>query len=144
MFAPETSTSNRAAIGGMIANNSSGMTSIRHGLTRAHVLEIRAMLADGTEVTLASPDAEPSGGRESKLRRDPRSHLIESTTARAVFYSALTTTVSFGSLGFCSHLGMRSLGIELTAGMILTVISVLVVLPALIGLCPGKKSRSRA
>lgn len=76
---------------------------------------------------------------ESKLRSSQRSHLLESTTARAVFYSALTTTVSFGSLGFCSHLGMRSLGIELTAGMILTVLSVLVVLPALIELRLGKK-----
>jgi FAD/FMN-containing dehydrogenase/Fe-S oxidoreductase len=48
MFAPETSTSNRAAIGGMIGNNSSGMMSIRYGTTISHVLGLEAVLADGT------------------------------------------------------------------------------------------------
>ena len=60
--------------------------------------------------------------------------LLSTTTARAVFYSALTTTVSFGSLALSSHLGMRSLGVLLTAGMIFTVICNLIVLPALIDL----------
>ncbi|MDK2971298.1 MAG: hypothetical protein PWP23_1053 [Candidatus Sumerlaeota bacterium] len=46
-FAPETSTSNRANVGGMIGNNSSGMRSIRYGRTLEHVLECRAMLANG-------------------------------------------------------------------------------------------------
>ncbi|MBW2420900.1 MAG: MMPL family transporter [Deltaproteobacteria bacterium] len=58
--------------------------------------------------------------------------LLESTTARAVYYSALTTTVSFGTLAFSSHQGMASLGILLTMGMLITVISNLVVLPALL------------
>lgn len=48
MFAPETSTSNRANIGGMIGNNSSGMMSIRYGTTISHVEGLAAMLADGT------------------------------------------------------------------------------------------------
>lgn len=48
MFAPETSTSNRANVGGMIGNNSSGMMSIRYGTTISHVLGLEAMLADGT------------------------------------------------------------------------------------------------
>ena len=58
--------------------------------------------------------------------------LMDSTTARAVFYSALTTTVSFGSLAFSSHRGMASLGVVLSIGMVLTVVSNLVVLPALL------------
>ncbi|MDZ7290874.1 MAG: FAD-binding protein [candidate division KSB1 bacterium] len=49
-FAPETATSNRANIGGMIANNSSGMRSIVYGKTVDHVLELRAILANGEEV----------------------------------------------------------------------------------------------
>jgi predicted RND superfamily exporter protein len=60
--------------------------------------------------------------------------LLESTTARAVFYSALTTTVSFGTLAFSSHRGMASLGILLTMGMAITVLSNLVVLPAMLQL----------
>ncbi len=69
-----------------------------------------------------------------------RGDLLESTTARAIFYSALTTTVSFGSLALSSHLGMRSLGILLTAGMVFTVVCNLVVLPALLDL---RKPRAR-
>ena len=46
----------------------------------------------------------------------------------------LTTTGSFGTLAFSDHIGMRGLGILLTAGMILTVICTLVVLPALLEL----------
>jgi hopanoid biosynthesis associated RND transporter like protein HpnN len=60
--------------------------------------------------------------------------LLESTTARAVYYSAVTTTVSFGTLAFSSHQGMASLGILLTMGMLITVVSNLVVLPALLQL----------
>src|SRR5438128_6260426 len=47
-FAPDISTSNRATIGGMIANNSSGTHSLIHGKTGDHVLEVAAALADGT------------------------------------------------------------------------------------------------
>ena len=62
------------------------------------------------------------------------SGLLGTTTARAVYYSAMTTTVSFGSLALSSHLGMASLGILLTIGMLLTVACNLIVLPALIAL----------
>jgi Fe-S oxidoreductase/FAD/FMN-containing dehydrogenase len=50
MFAPETSTSNRANIGGMMMNNSSGMMSIRYGTTISHIEGATAFLADGTEL----------------------------------------------------------------------------------------------
>lgn len=49
MFAPETSTSNRANIGGMMGNNSSGMMSIRYGTTIRHILGAWGFLADGSE-----------------------------------------------------------------------------------------------
>jgi len=49
-FAPDISTSDRATIGGMIANNSSGARSLIHGKTIDHVLELRAVLADGSVV----------------------------------------------------------------------------------------------
>ncbi|MFT5569705.1 MAG: FAD/FMN-containing dehydrogenase/Fe-S oxidoreductase [Cyclobacteriaceae bacterium] len=47
-FAPETSTANRAMIGGMIGNNSCGSNSMRYGSTREHLLEVRTVLSDGT------------------------------------------------------------------------------------------------
>jgi len=49
-FAPETSTANRAMIGGMAGNNSCGTYSITYGTTREHVLEIEAFLSDGALV----------------------------------------------------------------------------------------------
>ena len=50
LFAPDTSTSRQAAIGGMIGNNSCGAYSVLHGTTRDHVLELDAVLADGSRV----------------------------------------------------------------------------------------------
>jgi FAD/FMN-containing dehydrogenase/Fe-S oxidoreductase len=49
-FAPDISTSNRATIGGMVANNSSGTHSIIHGKTLDHVLELQVLLANGQQI----------------------------------------------------------------------------------------------
>jgi FAD/FMN-containing dehydrogenase/Fe-S oxidoreductase len=48
LFGPDTSTSSRATLGGMIGNNSGGSHSIAYGLTVEHVLELTAILADGS------------------------------------------------------------------------------------------------
>ncbi|RKF04638.1 hypothetical protein C8N26_1311 [Tenacibaculum lutimaris] len=52
-FGPNTSTSNRCMIGGMVGNNSSGSTSIRYGVTRDKVIAIKGLLSDGSEVTFS-------------------------------------------------------------------------------------------
>jgi FAD/FMN-containing dehydrogenase len=49
-FGPETSTANRALLGGMLGNNSCGLHSIVWGNVRDHLLETRAILADGSEI----------------------------------------------------------------------------------------------
>jgi FAD/FMN-containing dehydrogenase/Fe-S oxidoreductase len=51
-FGPDTSTSNRATLGGMIGNNSSGSHSIVYGTTVDHVIELDVVLADGSRTTL--------------------------------------------------------------------------------------------
>src|SRR5262250_1669063 len=48
LFGPDTSTANRATLGGMIGNNSGGSHSIAYGLTIEHVIELTALLADGS------------------------------------------------------------------------------------------------
>ncbi len=53
-FAPETSTANRAMIGGMIGNNSCGSNSVVYGSTREHLLEVTGFLSDGTKTTFGS------------------------------------------------------------------------------------------
>ncbi len=49
-FGPNTSTSNRCMIGGMVGNNSSGTTSIQQGVTRDKVVSMKTILADGSDV----------------------------------------------------------------------------------------------
>jgi FAD/FMN-containing dehydrogenase/Fe-S oxidoreductase len=63
-FAPDISTSNRATIGGMIANNASGTHSIIHGKTLDHVLKLRVLLSDGNVIKV-----EPLGRGELAARR---------------------------------------------------------------------------
>lgn len=52
-FGPNTSTSNRCMIGGMAGNNSSGTTSIKYGVTRDKIVEIKAILSDGSEAVFS-------------------------------------------------------------------------------------------
>ncbi|MDT0641856.1 FAD-linked oxidase C-terminal domain-containing protein [Zunongwangia sp. F363] len=47
-FGPNTSTSNRCMIGGMVGNNSSGTTSIKYGTTREKVISLKTILSDGS------------------------------------------------------------------------------------------------
>ncbi|MGB6219745.1 FAD-binding and (Fe-S)-binding domain-containing protein [Haloferula sp.] len=50
-FGPETSTANRAMIGGMVGNNSCGSNSIAYGSTRDHLASVKGLLSDGSEAT---------------------------------------------------------------------------------------------
>ena len=50
-FAPETSTSNRCTLGGMVGNNSCGLHSVAWGTTRENILELECLLSDGSLVT---------------------------------------------------------------------------------------------
>ncbi len=76
MFGPNTSSSSRGTIGGMIGNNSAGSHSILYGKTIDHVLELRCVFADGTDAwlrPLANGELESLGrgdGIPGKLYRD--------------------------------------------------------------------------
>jgi FAD/FMN-containing dehydrogenase/Fe-S oxidoreductase len=78
LFGPDTSTSNRATIGGMCGNNSAGSHSIAYGKTVDHVLELTCLLADGSEVVLrdlspAELEAKSRGdGLEGQIYREVR------------------------------------------------------------------------
>ena len=58
--------------------------------------------------------------------------LLKTSTARAVIFSALTTAASFGNLAISPHAGTASMGVMLTIGLGLTVLCMLIVLPALL------------
>lgn len=56
MFGPDTSTSNRATIGGMLGNNSAGSGSLRYGMTIDHIRALEVVLADGSTARLEPVD----------------------------------------------------------------------------------------
>jgi len=58
MFGADTSTSNRATLGGMIGNNSSGTHSVRFGTTCDHVRALGAVMADGRRARLEPVSAQ--------------------------------------------------------------------------------------
>jgi len=76
MFAPDTSTSNRATLGGMIGNNSCGSRSARYGMTIDHVESLDVVLSDGSRARLGAFDASALAQRshgdslEARLYRD--------------------------------------------------------------------------
>lgn len=57
-FGPNTSTSNRCMIGGMVGNNSSGTTSIKYGVTRDKIVELKTILSDGSEAVFKAIDSD--------------------------------------------------------------------------------------
>jgi FAD/FMN-containing dehydrogenase/Fe-S oxidoreductase len=80
LFGPDTSTANRATIGGMIGNNSAGSHSILYGKTIDHVLETEAVLASGEGRTfgvMSTADAERKGGLEGRIAELARIHRDE-------------------------------------------------------------------
>ena len=57
VFGPDTSTANRATLGGMIGNNSGGSHSVIYGMTIEHVRSLEVVLSDGTTATFGRADA---------------------------------------------------------------------------------------
>lgn len=75
-FAPETSTSNRCCIGGMVGNNSCGSHSLVYGSTRDHLLEAEVILSDGSKALFKSLSEDELQGKlklpglEGKIYRE--------------------------------------------------------------------------
>ena len=78
-FGPETSTANRAMIGGMVGNNSCGSNSIVYRSTREHLLEVKALLSDGSDAEFKTLDIE---GFHAKCEGDSLEANIYKTVRR--------------------------------------------------------------
>lgn len=61
-FPPDPGSSAMCTIGGMIANNASGMRCVKYGTTRAYVLDLEVVLADGTVINTGSRVLKSSAG----------------------------------------------------------------------------------
>ncbi len=90
MFCPETSTSNRCMIGGMIGNNSCGDHSLIFGSTRDHLISVKCLLSDGSRVEFGpvSPDgfeAKCTGGSlESNIYKKLKEVLSDQENVREI------------------------------------------------------------
>lgn len=80
-FGPETSTSSRCNMGGMVGNNSCGSHSLVYGSTRDHTIELKTLLSDGSEVIFGPVDKNTfeykcgQDNLEGKIYRDIRKIL---------------------------------------------------------------------
>ena len=107
-FAPETSTSNRAMIGGMVGNNSCGSNSIVHGTTRDHLLEVSGYLGDGERVTFGPVAldefntrlADPQPDAESKIYQQIYSNLSPSDTKEKIRAAFPSPTIRRRNMGY--------------------------------------------
>jgi len=72
MFGPDTSTSNRCMVGGMVGNNSCGSYSIFHGTTRESLVSMEVVLSDGSVAELGEME------REGWLAREAQGGLLGS------------------------------------------------------------------
>jgi uncharacterized protein len=70
--------------------------------------------------------------------------LFQSSTPRAVLFSAATMMASFGTLAFAHHRGMSGMGLLVTLALSYAVLCTLVVLPALLGVLEARHRRRRA
>jgi FAD/FMN-containing dehydrogenase/Fe-S oxidoreductase len=84
-FPVDVSTSSRATIGGMTANNSCGTRSIRYGIMRDNVVSVDALLADGSRLHFGeispSPHALHAHGERVGVRG---SHLLSAVPVAAL------------------------------------------------------------
>ncbi|MFN5649075.1 MAG: FAD-binding and (Fe-S)-binding domain-containing protein, partial [Sphingobacteriales bacterium] len=89
-FGPETSTANRAMIGGMVGNNSCGSNSVVYHSTREHLLSVKALLSDGSEVEFSDLDIDAFHtkcelpGLEGEIHRHIRSALSDVNTQEEI------------------------------------------------------------
>jgi hopanoid biosynthesis associated RND transporter like protein HpnN len=72
------------------------------------------------------------------------SEHLQSSTARAVIFSALTTASAFGSLALSSQPGMAAMGKLLAISLLCTLFCTMLILPALLGPAPALPPRDRA
>ena len=81
-FGPETSTANRAMIGGMVGNNSCGSNSVVYRSVREHLLEVKTLLSDGNEATFKA------------LNLEDFHHKCEGVTLEAEIYRTVRSLLS--------------------------------------------------
>jgi FAD/FMN-containing dehydrogenase len=92
LFGPETSTSNRCNIGGMIGNNSCGLHSLIYGSVRDHIIEVKVILHDGSEAVFGPLTEDKFNGKcginsaEGIIYREIRSIMEDKVNRESIMH----------------------------------------------------------
>ncbi|HNW89268.1 MAG TPA: FAD-linked oxidase C-terminal domain-containing protein [Bacteroidales bacterium] len=100
MFCPETSTSNRCMIGGMIGNNSCGEHSLIYGSTRDHLVSVKCILSDGSKAEF---------GQMSKAELEEKCH---GDSLESRIYNKLKETLENPDIAAEIHANYPEVGIR--------------------------------
>lgn len=118
-FAPETSTANRAMIGGMVGNNSCGANSIAYGSVREHLVRVRGFLSDGSEVVFGPLSEEEfavkCGGAdclETRIYRGVKDLLADSRRREVIRENYPKPSVTRRNTGYALDILMDAKGVE--------------------------------
>lgn len=143
-FGPDTSTGNRATVGGMYGNNSSGAHSLRYGKTIDSVLEAEVVLSDSSVAILGASDESQkdsntsefaakldSGVRElidelrpeierryPKIQRNVAGYCLNEMVGETPSLAKLLCG-SEGTLGLCTQLKLRIVRSPIFVGLVL-------------------------
>jgi len=113
-FGPETSTANRAMIGGMVGNNSCGSNSIIYRSTREHLLAVKAILSDGSdaefkELNIDSFHEKCEGtGLEAEIYKTTRSLLSDYSNQEEIRSQFPKKTVERRNTGYAIDILLES------------------------------------
>ena len=113
-FSPITSTSNRATIGGMVGNNSSGANSIVYGSTRENVLEIKAILSNNEEVTFKELSKKEFKQKltlkslEGEIYRQIHKELQDNEIRRKIAANYPKPSIHRRNMGYCLDILLKS------------------------------------
>lgn len=113
-FGPETSTSNRCMLGGMLGNNSCGAHSLVYGSVRDHVLELKGFLSSGEEVIFKSLSKQEFEAKclldthEGSIYRGVKDRLANEDTRRVISQSMPHADIHRRNTGYALDLLMNS------------------------------------
>lgn len=109
-FAPETSTQNRAMIGGMVGNNACGANSVVYGSTRDHLIGVRAVLGDGSVAKFGELDERAFGEKcvgdllEHRIYRHIRDMLSDESNRAEIIREFPKPTIRRRNTGYALDL----------------------------------------
>ena len=118
MFGPETSTSSRAMIGGMIGNNSCGLHSIIWGATRDNLMEVKVLLSDGSEAVFGKLSADELDKKcqlqnsEGRIYRDMLALVDDSQNREAIRQGFPKKTITRRNTGYALDVIEEMAGFE--------------------------------